>query len=360
MRVETLYVSRFRNLQSQTIHFDDGLNEIVGPNAEGKTSILEALHMLILGVSFRTHQLTDLVQHQREGFLLEVRGSSRGVRKSVSLSYDGSGRRVILDGQPQETSSSLLGNLVGVTATLEDQELVFGPPSVRRRFLDEQIAQTDARYVEHLLRYRRALSQRNFLLKRHDYTTISAWEEQLSIAGAYIVEQRRQTVALLAPKVTENYHLLFPGRGEFAMKYYTSAPNEHILDWYRDQYKAKREQETRMGATLVGPHRDDIGWTLDGLPIKSVVSLGQARSVTLALRLSEWSLLTERVDVDPIFLIDDADSTLDVQRKECVMQMVDRVPQVILTAHSPYAKEAKKIPVQSGTVITDSACLIKQ
>ena len=354
MRVETLYLSRFRNLASQTIHFDAGINEIIGSNAEGKTSILEAIHMLILGVSFRTHQLADLVQHQADGFLLEAQGSSKGVRKTVSLSYDGSGRRVVLDGQPQETSSSLLGNLVGVAATLEDQELVFGPPSVRRRFLDEQIAQTDPRYVEQLLRYRRALSQRNFLLKKGSFTTIGAWEEQLALSGAYLVEQRRETVALLAPKVTENYHLLFPGRGEFLMKYYTSAPVKDLSSWYLEQYKAKREQERRMGATLIGPHRDDIGWTLDSLPVKSVASLGQARSVTLALRLSEWSLLRERVEVEPIILIDDADSTLDAKRKERIMEMVQCSSQVILTAHSAYSDGARRIMVKGGVATNDA------
>jgi DNA replication and repair protein RecF len=354
MRVETLYVSRFRNLTSQTIHFDTGINEIIGSNAEGKTSILEAIHMLILGVSFRTHQLSDLVQHQSDGFLLEAQCSFEGVRKSISLSYDGNGRRVVLDGQPQETSSSLLGNLVGVAATLEDQELVFGPPSLRRRFLDEQIAQIDPRYVEHLLRYRRALSQRNVLLKKKALTTIGAWEEQLALSGAYIVEQRRETVSLLAPKVTENYHLLFPEKGEFSMKYYTSAPLENLSTWYLEQYRAKREQEMRMGATLVGPHRDDIGWSLDVLPVKSVASLGQARSVTLALRLSEWSLLRERVEMEPIILIDDAESTLDSKRKELVMQMVQRSPQVILTAHAPCSDGARRIVVKSGVATGDA------
>jgi len=350
MNVETLYVCRFRNLQSQTIHFCEGINELIGLNAEGKTSVLEALHMLILGVSFRTHQLIDLVQHESEGFLLEAQIFSEGVRKTVSLTYDGSGRRVILDGQPQETSSSLLGNLVGVSATLEDQELVFGPPAIRRRFLDEQIAQTDSRYVGYLLRYRRALSQRNVLLRKQDFTTIGAWEEQLAIAGTYIVGQRRETVARLAPKVEENYHLLFPGHGVFSMKYHTHSSPENTTQWYLDQYRAKREQEVRMGTTLVGPHRDDIEWTIGGALLKSVASLGQARSVTLALRFGEWALMAERLGVRPIFLIDDAESTLDKHRKGCVMRMLEQMPQVVLTAHSPYSGGGHVLAVECGLV----------
>ena len=116
---------------------------------------------------------------------------------------------VTIDGQVQESSCMLLGNLLGVTATLEDHELIFGAPAIRRRFLDEQIAQIDPFYVVQLSRYTRALSARNRLLKARDCRTIGAWEEQLAKAGAYIVHQRRQTVSLLSPRVICAYQSLF-------------------------------------------------------------------------------------------------------------------------------------------------------
>ena len=134
MRVETLYVCHFRGLEKQEFCFRKGLNEFIGANGEGKTSLLEALHLLILGNSFRTHQLRDLIRHGEKAFFIEARINIAGVEKNIALRYDGS-RHVFLDSELQETSSNLLGNLLGVTTTPEDHELVFGPPAVRGDFL---------------------------------------------------------------------------------------------------------------------------------------------------------------------------------------------------------------------------------
>jgi DNA replication and repair protein RecF len=291
MIIETLYVSHFRNLKSQQISPDRCVNELIGDNAQGKTAILEALHVLVLGGSFRTHQLRELVKHDERGFFVEGVINSGGVHKTISVAYDGNRRSVTIDGQLQESSCLLLGNLLGVTATLEDHELIFGAPAIRRRFLDEQIAQIDPFYVVQLSRYTRALAARNRLLKIRDCRTIGAWEEQLAKAGAYIVYQRRHTVSLLAPRVVCAYQSLFPERTQsspFSMQYITQCPkDEDAAVWYQGQFTARREQEMRAAVTLVGPHRDDMEWSIGDRPCKAVASLGQARSVALALRCAE-------------------------------------------------------------------------
>ena len=333
---------------------DDGINEFVGDNAQGKTAILEALHILILGGSFRTYQLREMIQHGKTGFFIEATVNCEGVHKTISVSYDGSRRSVAIDGRPQESSSLLLGNLLGVTATLEDHELIFGSPSVRRRFLDEQIAQIDPFYVTQLGRYSRALAQRNRLLKARDFRTIGAWEEQLAKSGAYIASQRQRTVGLLAPKVISSYQALFieaKNPAPFSMKYVTQCPEgEDVVSWYQGQYVVRREQEARAAATLVGPHRDDMEWSIGAYPCKAVASLGQARSVALALRCAEWALLSERSQEVPIFLIDDVESTLDAHRKSIVVELCQHFGQVFLTCHAPQSASSRVIRVVDGTL----------
>ncbi len=354
MRVETLYVCNFRNLQSLQISPESGINELVGENAQGKTSILEALHVLVLGGSFRTYQLRELVQHGKSGFFVEGTINSGGVHKTISVSYDGSRRSVTIDGQLQEASSLLLGNLLGVTATLEDHELIFGAPATRRRFLDEQIAQVDPFYVTQLSRYSRALASRNRLLKGRDTRTIGAWEELLAKAGAYIVHQRQHTVNLLRPKVISAYQSLFPDRtvsSSFTMRYITQIPDGNdAAEWYQRQYAARREQEMRAAATLVGPHRDDMEWCIDERPCKAVASLGQARAVALSLRCAEWSLLAERSSETPLFLIDDVESTLDATRKSIILQLCQQFGQVFLTCHTPQSATSRVISVIQGEI----------
>jgi DNA replication and repair protein RecF len=352
MKVEAFHVCHFRNFTSQTIIPSDGVNEFVGQNAQGKTALLEALHVLVLGGSFRTYQLRELIQHGTNGFFIEAVIHSEGVRTTLAVTYDGVRRYVTIDGQPQESSSQLLGHLLGVTATLEDHELIFGPPAFRRRFLDEQIAQVDPFYVGQLCRYSKALAQRNRLLKLRDFRTIGAWEELLAKAGAYIASQRRYTAAILAPKVASSYRHLFEEKeypDVISMRYLTQCPeSEEMADWYRKQYAARREHEARAAATLVGPHRDDIEWCLGSHPCKAVASLGQARAVALALRCAEWELLSERSQESPLFLIDDVESTLDGHRKETILELCQRFGQVFFTGHQPQSSASRVMTVTHG------------
>jgi DNA replication and repair protein RecF len=361
MKVEAVYVCHVRNLASQEIFFLPGINEIVGENTEGKTSLLEALHLLVLGTSFRTSLLKEVIQHGASQVSVEAKINISGVHKTIGLTYDGTRRLVSIDHQPQESSSLLLGNLLGVTATVEDHELVFGPPSVRRRFLDEQIAQIDPFYVDQLNRYIKGLSHRNKLLKDKDFVTIRAWEEQLARSAAYIVHQRRRTVSLLAPLVETTYHGLFPEKeDQFSMRYLTQAPESvgDLSTWYEREYASRRDHEARYATTLVGPHRDDLEWTLSARPLKSLASLGQARVVSLALRYAEWKLLADRSSELPIFLIDDIESTLDSNRKNLCMEMCQGLGQVFATCHTAQSDTSNVIYMKNGQASTVNKVLL--
>lgn len=353
MRVESIYVDHFRHLHSQEVLLTEGINEFVGPNAQGKTALLEAIHVLILGSSFRTHQLRELVSTSSTKFFVKAYVRAMGVLKTVAVGYDGKQRSVLIDGRPQPSTSLLLGNILGVTSTLEDHEMIFGPPSVRRRYLDEQISQIDPFYLEQYSRYCRALSQRNLLLKRKDFLTLGAWEEQLAKSASYLVTQRRKTVSQLAPFITNAYHTLFPDHDMvFSLHYHTQAPDHDLCAWYQQQYEQKRHQEAHYGTTLVGPHRDDMECSLDCLSLKTIASLGQARAAAFALRFAEWQLLSQRSQQRPLFLCDDVESTFDAKRKQIVLQMCQNLGQVIWTCHEPQSSSSNVIDVFAGACHT--------
>ena len=189
-------------------------------------------------------------------------------------------------------------------------------------------------------------------MKKRDFQTIEAWEEQLARAGAYIVSARRATVELLSPMVQNGYYSLFPGQsqGSFTTKYTSQPPLEEssIESWYVRQYALKREYEARVSTTLTGPHRDDLEWMLHERPFRTSASLGQARAVALSLRIAEWKLLFERSHEEPLFLVDDCEGSLDQARKASLLSTCSAFEQVFTSAHEPQSASSHKIRLVQG------------
>ena len=148
-------------------------------------------------VRFAPLSIRELVAHDTDGFFIECGFQKQGISYELQISFDGVKRRVSLNQRPCESVTLLLGQIIGVTCTPEIQSLIKGSPSLRRHFLDLQLAQVDPLYVHHLSRYNRALKQRNVLLRARDFHTIAIWEEQLALSATYITLERRKMVAQL-------------------------------------------------------------------------------------------------------------------------------------------------------------------
>jgi DNA replication and repair protein RecF len=350
MRVESLYICNFRNLEPQEIHLGPSLNEFVGDNAQGKTAFLEALHALILGVSFRTHLLRDVVSHGKSECLIEAEICAGGVHTALSFHYDMKERSVSINGAKQPSSAALLGNLLGVTCSLHDNELIYGSPAIRRRYLDQQIAQIDPFYVDQLRRYTRALMQRNRLLRTGGLRVIRAFEEQLAKAASYLISVRRSTVESLQNLVIPFYNELFGSASSqpFSIRYQTQCPSDDVFVWHMDQYEKRRDREAKMMMTLVGPHRDDVDLLLNDHPSKVVGSFGQIRAIGLALRLAEWNLLKTRSGQSPIFLIDDMTSSLDFHRTERLLKICESFGQIFISNCEPVSAYSNQFLITSG------------
>ncbi len=355
MHLDSLYIQQIRNISALELTFSSGINHIIGANGHGKSSILEAIHFLIMGSSFRTHNIKEAVQSKMESLFAEgALTIDGGVQRKISLAYDGIRRVVSVNNEILPSSSLLFGVLIGVTSTSADCELIFGSPAERRYFIDEQIAQIDPQYVYYMKRLQRALQQRNAQLKQKQIDGIEAWEEQIANATGYISVQRYITLQKLMPYFISYSTTMIQklNQGAIEVRYLPSmhhlssilsekessvAQKElQIGDAMKRQFSEKREIEIRAGATLYGPQRDDIAflWN-EGASIKSQASLGQAKSISLALRLAEWSLLKERsVHGNPLFLMDDFHSFLDQQTMDSFLSIAqETLGQVIITSH---------------------------
>lgn len=334
--LQKLYLRYFRRYDEVLFHFNPSLNTIIGPNAHGKTTVLEAIHFLMSGRSFRTQQLANLIQYDQNYFFIEASFNKQGIQQTLKISYDGNERKIIYNSTVCQSSANLLGLLQGVVVTPDNASLVKGSPLLRRHFLDLQIAQVDPLYVHHLTRYIRAMRQRNVLLKRKDLLTINSWEQEMALAAAYVTLQRTQAVADLQ-KLGNPLHVMLTGEEHLLTLEYRSSccqinDMQLLREHYLHQWNKMRSREKEIGVTLYGPHRDDLLIKIGHQEARLFASEGQQRSCVMALRLAEWQRLQALSQEKPLMLIDDVGISLDSSRRQKLLAHLKTLGQVFLTS----------------------------
>lgn len=336
-----LYLHQFRPFEEAYFEFVPGINLIAGPNARGKTSILEAIYFLMNGFSFRTSRIPEMIRKGHPYFQLEVGYCKHGVRHRLNLACSEKERRVNDNHNLSFSLNTLPGILPGVVMTPEDISIINGSPQSRRDYLDAQIAQTDPLYTHHLNRYQRAMRQRNALLKHRQTATIESWEHEMAHAASYIITSRSEAIAELAP-LSKQLHMGFAsGNEELILNYQTldcevssvQAIRKHLLE----QYEKLRKRELDLGITLIGPHKDDMSITLNGLDARNYASEGQQRTCVASLRCAEWERIQRQADTKPLMLIDDIGMGMDKNRQGKLADYLDTLGQVFLTGTSGIA-----------------------
>jgi len=334
MLLRSLRLKNFRIYSEKHVEFSPRVNVICGPNACGKTTILEALHLLMTGRSFRTSRLQDLIREGASFFSIEAWFLKHGIEQSLAFSYDGKERRIFYHNTPCHTLSGLLGLLQGATMIPEDVALIKGAPRVRRAYLDLQLAQVDPLYVHHLKRYHRAMRQRNHLLRQKAVKTIETWEHEMAKAAVYLLKQRVSAVKELDCLSQKVMQTLVPDIEEkLSLDYQVSIKHdqEQMFSYYLEHYRKMRQKEMRIGYTLCGPHRDDLHIFLEGKEARYFSSEGQQRSCIAALRFAEWERLNRLAEDSPVMLIDDMGVNLDQARRDKLIVFVGSLQQVLLT-----------------------------
>ncbi|TFH34743.1 MAG: DNA replication/repair protein RecF [Anaerolineales bacterium] len=372
MLLNHLSLTNFRNFTRLEIDIPNGSTILVGANAQGKTSLLEAIYYLT-GAS-ATHATSDrqlinfLAQKQPQAFarlVAEVEAHNRIQRIEIRLTLedqdgDRRPRKEILVNGLRRRMRELAGTFNAVIFLPQDMEIVEGSPGNRRHYLDSSLIQADPSYAATLSDYGKVLSQRNALLKslherRNSDQQLDFWDEQLCELGATLIRARAlalHELERIAAPIQENltrdkedlhlryqpsYDPLSAPEGQMDLPIQspldrTTVSREEIRKGMLASLQAKREEERARGLTLIGPHRDDFGLLSKGIDLRLYGSRGQNRTAMLALKLAEIDWLSERTGEMPILLLDEVLAELDIERREDLLQRVQPARQAVLTA----------------------------
>lgn len=342
MQLEKLYLQNFRCYEDVEFTFAPGVNVFCGANAQGKSTILEALYLLMSGRSFRSSTLRPLVRTGSKGFSVEAYYSKYQVAQVLKFSFlcqgeSQGGERTIIHNKTHyyPSSTNLLGLLQGVLMDLDDIAIVKGVPASRRELLDNQLLQVDPLYVHHLIRYQKALRQRNALLRSKSVAAMDSWEQILAQSGAYLILQRRRLLIDLETRGQELYNMMSGQTRKLQLRYISksilSDSLKEMQEFFLKQFLEQRQRDLYLGYTSVGPHRDDMTILIGEQDSRSNASEGEQRSCVASLRLAEWQRLGAEAHAPPLMLIDDFGVSLDENRKERLLNYLCGLGQVFLT-----------------------------
>lgn len=338
MHLRALHLHNFRLYEDAFFEFSPKVNVIRGPNARGKTSLLEAIYFLMTGRSFRTAQATDLIRQGASFFCLEASFVKHDIEQKLRLYYNGKERQVTYNSTSHSSWMALFGLLQGAIVHPDDAAIVKGAPAGRRHVLDLQLAQVDPLYVHHLTRYERAMRQRNYLLRAKSTSSIESWEYEMANAASYVIQQRTKAVHDLHKHGKILYNHICGGSEELSLLYKAHGTGDQIpfeMDKLRqiflDQYQRHRPREMDFGTTLTGPHKDEILISLGNKEARTFASEGQQRSCVIALRLAEWERLKTISMETPLMLVDDLGMSLDLSRRRQLIDFFGTLEQVFVT-----------------------------
>lgn len=277
--------------------------------------------------------MNDLMKGGASFFYVETHFEKWGIPQALKMSLQGQERRIHYNSSTLSSLSSLLGILQGVLMAPHDIELIKGAPSVRRHYLDFQIAQVDPLYMHHLMRYSKGIKQRNVQIRLRHTKTIDVFEEAIAQSASYIISQREAAIADLNRLLNEYYHKISGKEEKISLKYHSSLGSsdpEKILA----KLHATRERELDLGFTLVGTHRDDLALTIAEKPARTFASEGEMRSLVAALKLAEWERMRLMTREFPLLLVDDMGISLDPVRLKGLWDIFTTLGQVIITSVS--------------------------
>lgn len=332
--VRRLEMRDFRNYVSAEIELAPGFNVVEGANAQGKTNLLEGLYLVSTTKMLRGSRDAEGI---RDGATAaEIQLTLRDTDTECAMRLErGARKRASLNGLKLPRAADLIGRVPSVCVSLVDMDVVRGEPADRRQFLDLELSQVFPAYLRHLTLYKRALEQRNALLRRHGESPLPAavfepWEEQLVEHGSALRIARVAHVQALEGAAERFHDRLAPGE-RLALRY--EDRDQGIgADDLRERFACSRAEDARRGGTSCGPHRDDVEILVNERSARNFGSLGQQRSALLAVKLACCRIATETLGAPPLLLLDDILSDLDESRRRHLSELViHEAGQAVLT-----------------------------
>jgi DNA replication and repair protein RecF len=374
MKLLSLSLRQFRNHVSSAFPFGAASNVLLGKNGQGKTNVLEAISYLCLTKSF--YAGADATAVHSGTSMFEVEGefiSDVNVRHRVRIVYDEQLRqkKFFINASEITRLSEVIGLFPIVVLSPENNSITFGSPSERRKFADLVMSQSSKAYVEDMMEYKRVLRQRNKILsdaQGNDCSAVLApWTEMLIRHGSAIIARRNVFLAEFVSYVEQAYAAVASNGEQPSLRYVpqiaiTSAMDrDAVAEAMRELADRKKNDERRSGSTLFGPQRDDIAFSIDGLPLREYASQGQHKTYLIALKIAEFWYLKERCAELPIILFDDVFSELDETRSHQLLEMTTEMGQTFITTTSgrifegvrEWDDDHKRFYISKGTVVPE-------
>ena len=336
MIVERLELRNFRNIAAAALELSPHFNFLIGPNGAGKTVVLEALHLLLRGRSFRTRRVSFLIQHGVGALAVQAlcRDPARG-RETISLKKDRANRAELRVNEDPVRQTSAVAGLLPLQVLLPDlAELVFGEPRGRRQWLDWGAFHVKHGYIDVLRRYMRALRQRNALLRSGDTRTLDTWTDRMIETGEIVVRARTDYLQTVSEALCSSIESLAPGL-DIRVRHYPGFDGES----FAEEVGAHTLSDVKSGFTQVGPHRADVRLRAGDNAAAGVLSRGQGKLVASAMIIGQAKGLLAHESRPSLILIDDVWTELDDDHSARFMRLLDGMGcQILATStHEPVA-----------------------
>lgn len=366
MKLNHLELQNFRNYESLSFSPDSGINLILGENAQGKTNIIEAIHYLGSGKSFRSQKISEMVRFGAD--FAEINGDIFSQERNQNLRFvlfsGARPRQIYGNGVKKKTYGELSRVLQTVLFCPEDLMILKAGASARRRLGDQALCQMRPNYDAALTEYTKILEQKSRILKDHYenpglLSILPEYNTRLCQVGALLISYRARFYEGLS-KAAEEYHSKFSGgREDFMLTYNTVstvkdpfAPLSVLAENLQEHLDSHQRAELESGQCLTGPHKDDFDISLSGLSLKAYGSQGQVRTAAISLKLAQRELMTRESGETPVLLLDDVLSELDARRQDFVLNQITD-GQVFITCCEPdrLTTMGKTINIHNGKML---------
>jgi len=334
MSIKAIELMSFRNHNCAEFIFSQGVNIIWGENGSGKTSIIEAVHLLSIGRSFRTHKRKDLLQEGKKNF--QVKGVFEKDKKhdkiQVNQLEDGK-RKTFINNVSIDGLKELVGRHPVVLLSPEEQNITKGSPKDRRQYFDKLFSVVSSEYMETLIQFNNVLKQRNASLQackenRTSLLEVEAWEEPLAKASVELWELRKNLFDELCEhykKAVNNY------KENTTLTVNYKQKDEVVFETFLEQLKDRRNKDIISTTTSVGPHKDEYSYTFNGKDLRPFASQGEHKLALILIKLAELYFIKEQKGDSPVFLLDDLLAKLDKTRAGKVISLLTKSAQTIIT-----------------------------
>lgn len=367
MHLKNLSVIQYKNCNQADLRFSQKINCFVGPNGSGKTNLLDALYYLAFTKSYFNPVDSQNIQAGEQFFVLEGHFDRNNEDEHVYCGVKkGQKKTFKRNNKPYSKLAGHIGLFPMVLVSPYDSKLILEGSEERRRFLDSVIAQYDKTYLDYLLKYNKALAQRNKLLKQFaaqntfNADLLEVMDGQMEEWAVYIYQRRKEMLQHLAPVFQEYYRFIADANETVSLQYHSALEHKSLGEWFINT----RDKDLQLQHTTKGIHRDDLEFKILDFPLKKAGSQGQQKTFLIALKLAQLDFMRQAHQLDAILLLDDIFDKLDDNRMAKILSLVadERFGQIFMTDTNKeriktrlqsITRNYKLFEIQAGSVINE-------